>query len=218
MSIVDIHAHLRRNSDQNLYEYEEQIQDVNKNGITVRLLSSLRGESLHMQNLAVLEFCKTHREFLPCAVLNPREESCGKELEWILATGAFPAIELDPLEHGYIPENEKKLEDIFRACGEKGIVLKLMTGHGDRTHPAQWEYYIRRYPGTRVVFLHMGGMWDGYSTIDIAKKYENVWLDTSEVFELPLFRYALRNVPVERILFGSGFPERFTECSTPIVK
>lgn len=213
MKIIDLHAHIRRDYDRREYVTKEQMEDMEKNGINLRMISALRGRNVHEQNEFVLKFCKAHGQFLPCAVLNPKAEDCPEELDWLEKTGEFRAVELDPLEHGYIPEITPNIDELFELCESRGLFIKLMTGHGDRTLPGQWEYYIRRHPGTRVVLLHLGGMWDGYSTIETAKRYPNVWLDTSECFELSLFRAALKAVPKEKILFGSGFPGRFTECS-----
>lgn len=213
MKVIDLHTHIRRDYDARKYLIEEQLEDIRKNQIELRMVSALRGKNTHEQNRFVQEFCKEHKQFIPCAVINPKEEDCPEEMNWIFETGDFKAVELDPLEHGYIPEITPNLDEIFERCENSRMFVKVMTGQGNRTHPGQWEYYINRHPGTKIVFLHMGGMWDGYSAIEIAKRYPNVYLDTSECFELSLFRTGLKAVSRDKILFGSGFPERFTECA-----
>lgn len=213
MKIIDLHAHIRRDYNLKQYLVEEHLVDMEKNRIDLRMVSALRGKDIHEQNSFVLDFCREHKQFLPCAVLNPKEESCPEEMKWISEAGAFKAVELDPLEHGYIPEITPNIDEVFEMCGNSQMFVKVLVGHGDRTLPGQWEYYVKRHPETKIVFLHIGGMWDGYSAIEVAKKYSNVYLDTSECFELSLFRSALRAVEKDRIIFGSAFPERFTECS-----
>lgn len=213
MKIIDLHTHLRRDYEHRRYFVAEQLEDLQKNKITLRMISALRGKSVADQNRTVLQLAETEEAFLPCAVLNPKDEGCPSEMNRVWAEKRFRAVELDPIEHGYIPEITPNIDDIFAVCGEQNRFIKLLTGKGDRTLPGQWEYYIRRHEETKVVLLHLGGMWDGYSAVDLASRYPNVYLDTSECFELSLFREALRAVPKDRILFGSGFPERFTECS-----
>ena len=213
MKVIDLHAHVHRDYERKIYLVEEQLEDMEKNKITLRMISALQGKSIHDQNHFILNFCEKDKRFLPCAVLNPKEEDCPEEIEWICSAKKFRAVELDPSEHGYIPEITPNIDEIFEICGEKGMFVKVMVGRGDRTLPGQWEYYIRRHPQTKTVLLHLGGMWDGYSAIEVARKYPQVYLDTSECFELSLFRAALRTVPHEKILFGSGFYDHFTECS-----
>lgn len=65
----------------------------------------------------------------------------------------------------------------------------------------------KRYPNTRFIFAHMGGMWA--KALDAAKPYPNIYFDTSGFDpERGVIERAVEIIGSERILFGSDAPGR----------
>ena len=93
---------------------------------------------------------------------------------------------------------------------ERGYVF---TGWGCRTMPAQWAYYAKRHPDMTMVLLHMGTTDFGYGCVELVPQYENLMVETSCMYEFPILRKAFSQIPKERFLFGSHYPDKLTVCS-----
>lgn len=214
MPIIDYHSHLRRNYKTKQYYTEDFLKDIDENSIDIRLVSTLEGKSISLQNQFIQEFVAEHSDrLLACATINPKEDDALEEAKRVCESGAFKAIEFDSLEHGYIPEITPNIDEIFDLCEQNHMVVNCFTGWGDHTAPMQWGYYAKRHPNVPVVMLHMGGYDYGYNCIKVASKYENVYVETSDVYELPIMHIALREIPHNKIIFGSQFPDKLTRCS-----
>ena len=214
MPMIDYHSHLRRNYQTKQYYMEDYLRDMDENAIDIRLVSTMEGKSISHQNQVIQAFAQEHPgRLLACASINPKEDGALEEMERVAASGCFKAVELDSLEHGYQPEICPNIDEIFEICQSSGLVVNCFTGWGDRTAPMQWGFYAKRHPGVPVVMLHMGGYDFGYNCIEVAKKFPNVYVETSDVYELPIMHIALREIPHDRILFGSQYPDKITRCS-----
>jgi len=65
----------------------------------------------------------------------------------------------------------------------------------------------RRYPNTKFVFVHMGGMWA--KALDAARPYPNIYFDKSGFDpERGIIESAVEMIGASRILFGSDAPGR----------
>ena len=214
MRIIDYHSHLKRDYKTKHYYTDELIKDTIDNNIDIRCVSTMQGKSITLQNQFIEEFVKHNSErFIAVAAINPKEDDAMEEMKRVAESGVFKAIEFDSLEHGYIPEIAPNIDDIFDICEQYGLVVNCFTGWGDHTAPMQWGYYAKRHPNVPVVMLHMGGYDFGYNCVEVAKKFDNVYVETSDVYELQIMHIALREIPHEKILFGSQFPDKITKCS-----
>jgi predicted TIM-barrel fold metal-dependent hydrolase len=68
------------------------------------------------------------------------------------------------------------------------------------------------YPMVNVIVPHLGqyhswAWWGHIETIDAARRYPNLYLDTSAVGSLKYLELAARDLPPEKLLFGSCGPE-----------
>lgn len=214
MPIIDYHSHLRRNYQTKQYYKKDYLRDMDENAIDIRLVSTQEGKSISLLNQEIQSFVQENpSRLLACASINPKEDDALEEMQRVAASGCFKAVELDSLEHGYLPEICPNIDEIFEICRDSGLIVNCFTGWGDRTAPMQWGYYAKRHPEVPVVMLHMGGYDYGYNCVEVAKKFPNVYVETSDVYELPIMHIALREIPHDRILFGSQYPDKITRCS-----
>jgi predicted TIM-barrel fold metal-dependent hydrolase len=86
----------------------------------------------------------------------------------------------------------------------------------------QFIDFARAYPRVDMILAHLGGV--TYSrrpeshveAIEAAKALANVFLDTSTVLETRYLERAVREVPIEKIIFGSDAPD--CDCRLEIFK
>ena len=105
MMIIDYHSHLGWNRNNNTFQVQELLDDMEENKIDKRMVSALYGYSIAEQNAAVEKLVTEHPDkILGCAVINPKERDCLQQMEFVAGSGMFKAVELDSLEHCYYPE------------------------------------------------------------------------------------------------------------------
>lgn len=209
---IDMHAHLRRDPKTKRCLVEQQLDDMDKNGIDKRVISTFYGPTLEEANQSVLHLCETYPDrLIPCAAINPKEDQALAMTQRLLRKGVR-IIEMDSLECGFLPE---KLEDpinaILEECAKEDVVVKLYAGSTHRAAPDQWIKYFRKFPSLSFMILHMGAGDYQYGTIELCKEYENLLLETSLASEAPALKKALQSIDPSRLFFGSGFPDYFTE-------
>ncbi len=214
MKIFDYHSHLGWDQKTNTFKCDELLLDMDEYGIEQRMVSALYGYDISKQNDVVAELVKKYPDrIVGCAVINPKLENCIEETKRIVSTGLFKAIELDSLEHSYYPEATENIDEIIDIATKNNMPVNVFTGWGPRTMPAQWAYYAKKHKDMRMVLLHMGTTDFGYGCIDLVKNSENLWVETSCMYEFPILRRAFKNIPEEKFLFGTHFPHKFTKCS-----
>ncbi len=139
-------------------------------------------------------------------------ERCAKEL------GA-KGIKLHHAEGQYFPRDER-LWPVYSRAQELGLPIISHGGHFmtygtvTYTQPSNFEPVLESFPTLKLVLAHMGqGFWD--ESVELAKKYSNLYFDTSAVVssveELQVLSDAdavelIRKLGVERVMFGSDYP------------
>ncbi|CCG56736.1 amidohydrolase family protein [Brachyspira pilosicoli WesB] len=211
--IIDFHSHIKRNIKENRFEIEELLEDMKKNHVDKRCVSAIDGPSIREQNEYVKNIVLEHDNLFAFAVINPKEENSIKELEYIIDSNIFYGIEFNGFYHGYNPESCEFLDDIFNMISKTKLIVKIFTGICANGVPQQWTRWIKQYNNIKFVMLHMGCFDYGYSCVDLAMDYKNVYLETSNQYEVQIFNKAFQNIEAERILFGSQYPNKFTKNS-----
>ncbi|MFV0551662.1 MAG: amidohydrolase family protein [Anaerorhabdus sp.] len=212
--IIDYHCHLPWDRDSDQYLIEKLVEDTKENNIDMRVVSALDGYSISEQNDAVISLVKKYpMMFIGCAIINPKEKNCLDELDRVIQSGVIKAIELDSLAHNYYPENEKKINQIIEKAIENNLVINVFTGWGPRTMPAQWAFYAEKYPAAKIVLLHMGTTDFGYGCVELVPQYNNLYVETSCMYEFPILRKAFSKIDSSKFLFGTHYPHKFTKCS-----
>lgn len=213
--IIDFHAHLERDPETKTYRIADLEKDTRYNKLDLRLISALEGKSVRGQNQVIRELVQANPEkYLGCALVNPKEDDSVEQVQEIASQPEFRALEFDSLEHGYLPEaQQQNIDAILKIAEDKKWVIKVFTGKGFQTIPGQWVFYSRRFPNLNFVFLHMGTNDFGYNMIEQAAQHENIFLETSYQYELPILRKAFKRLPAERFIFGSNYPVNLTYAS-----
>lgn len=212
--IIDIHAHIRRNPDDQAAEEAALLADMERNGIGRRVVSALDGWGIEEGNTYISDLVSRHPDVLVgCAVVNPKEPGAAEAAERALSLPGMGMLELNSLEHGYYPDYCPGVEDVLAVAERHGVPVKVFTGIGSRSMPQQWMGHVRQHPATPFVFLHMGCFDYGYGCIDLASEEDNLYLETSNQYEMQILRKAVNSAPPERLVFGSMWPERLTRCS-----
>ncbi|WP_246019690.1 amidohydrolase family protein [Bacilliculturomica massiliensis] len=119
----------------------------------------------------------------------------------------FRAVKLHPLSQAYLP-NDECVFPVARLARELDIPLMIHTGHPPFSLPWSVAQLAEMYPDVRMVMIHMGhgnGMYI-QSAIDMAKKYPNLYLETSGMPMHNKIKEGYDTVGPDRIMFGIDAP------------
>lgn len=207
--IIDIHAHLKR--VEGVYQTQALLEDMDRYGIDMRVVSALSGRSIQAANQAVSDFAQEFPDrILACAYINAKLETAVEDTLHALALPNIHMLELNSFEDGYYPDSEAHVAEIFRLVNEKGLPIKVFSGIGAKAMPHQWEVVAKRFPDLTIIYLHMGCFDYGYACVDIVARNANALIETSNQYEMQVLRKAFGQLDPSKIVFGSLYPERLT--------
>jgi Amidohydrolase len=98
------------------------------------------------------------------------------------------------------------IRPIVEAAAQHDLVVLFHTGEMHFAMPGLlWDLALD-YPSVRFICGHMGG-WDGFAeALAMAKRVENVWLDTTLAWPPNLIQHAVAAIGPHRLLYGSDSP------------
>lgn len=113
-----------------------------------------------------------------------------------------------------LPPDDRLYYPVYAACVEHGLAFCTQVGHAGPLRPSEpgrpFPYLDRvacDFPALTIVGGHVGYPWTE-EMIALARKYPNVWIDTSAYkasrYPEPLRRYLKSSR--HKVLFGSNFP------------
>lgn len=206
MTIIDSNTFFgfspKERADYSLDALEEMLQS---NGISRAVSSSLRGVYYDFQegNDETLRASRQRPWLLPAATIDPRRHlGCLAEVERMRAAGVrafrfFPDLQgwaLDSLPMSNLLREIDRLGGLaFLPAGESGAATRV----------------LRLGEGLSLAMVLVGA---NYSTLSEAiacvQSSPNLYLDTQQLVTPMVLEVLAREVGAERIIFGSGAPER----------
>jgi hypothetical protein len=177
-------------------------------------------ERVIRRNQWTCELAREHAELIAFPSVDPLMpvDLMLQEVESCKKLGA-KGIKLHPAEGHYYPRDER-LWPVYKKIQQLGLPvishggLFMMSGGVHYTRPANFEPVLESFPKLKLVIAHLGhGFWD--ESVELAKKYKNVYFDTSAVLSgVEHLRVLtdeegadlIRSLGVERVMFGSDYP------------
>ncbi|MDK2869185.1 MAG: uncharacterized protein PWP39_420 [Pyrococcus sp.] len=144
---------------------------------------------------------------------NPKDKNSIKEARKFLEKFEFRGIKLHPLLNMFSPA-DPRVEEIMRIAEEFNVHVQVHSGHPPTSLPWQIEELARKFPEVKIVMVHMGHGNAYYiqGAIEIAKRHENVYLETSGM-PMPSKIAEAYKVAPRRVVFGIDLP-----CHHPVVE
>ncbi len=95
---------------------------------------------------------------------------------------------------------------LLRLAAAASLPALFHCGDDPYTTPQALGLAAERVPDCAIVFAHMGGYFHPLDAIEVAKRYDNVYLETSAMPYPELIRRAVGEIGAQRVLFGSDGP------------
>ena len=104
-------------------------------------------------------------------------------------------------------------EPLIEVADDRHLAVTLHLGKrdaiADKENIDSLRYLTRTYPNVRWILAHCArslAPWPLERAIDHIKELPNLWYDISSVSDPYVYLLMLRNVPIDRILYGSDIP------------
>jgi hypothetical protein len=148
-------------------------------------------------------------------VYNPRHaERSLRALAAALSLSGFRGIKIHPSFHG-TPAEHPSYEAVWAFAQEHDLPIMSHSWSVSSYNPSQalstperFEVWLRKYPRVRFVLGHAGGRGTGrFEAVRMARDYPLVYIDLAgDIFCHELVERLCRDVPSEKIMFGSDWP------------
>jgi len=208
--INDFHVHLGTTSQGKKFTVDDLVKIMDKYGINKSGLSVLAGVSMTEQNNAVYQAMEKYPDrIIGYAYINPRDPDAINEVNRCLGDLKMKGIKFHSWKHGYYPDNCKNLDKVIDTVEKYNVPILTHTGTATLSLPQQWAFVAEKHPNVDFIFAHIGYYDFGYGCIECAKKYSNIYVETSGQHEIPVLEKALVDLGSEKIIFGSDWPYKY---------
>ncbi len=175
----------------------------------LRALSPRRNNNTFEGNLHAADMVAETSGLLQYVVIDPRDSRTFNQADEMLRLPRCVGIKIHPEEHCY-PIQEHG-EAIFEFAAARKAVM-LTHSSEQNSLAADFVPFANRYPEVRLILAHIGCGWDGDLTHQVRAIQQslggNMYADTSSAKSITpgLIEWAVREIGVERVLFGTDTP------------
>jgi len=187
------------------YKLEALLERSAEAGIDRSCVMALHQPFSESANRQVAEFCaKAANKLIGFAVHNPQLEAGRLRLK---LNEEVKSMGLKGARSDGHPTRE-----LLDVVAELRIPLVYYPGFDEYPGPARAYYMIAAaYPSVNFILPHLGvyrswQWWGHYEAIDLVKRFPNVFVGTSSVVSRKYLDMAARELPAEKVLFGSFAP------------
>ena len=216
MKIIDVHSHIGNfgswaRFDFDLARLKEQMDEFNIEK------TFLTGAGCHDNSSVMDAFQKAPELLVPVAWVKPGGAEALAEIRRFVEQDGFRAIKLHPLFDAYCAD-DTVVDSVLDLAEDLRIPVFIHSGHPPYSLPWQIGWLAERHPHVPIVMLHMGHAHGVYvdAALKTARRYSNIYLDTSGSPMSVKIREAYETVGADRVLFGIDSP--FHEPSVEIEK
>ena len=201
--IIDSHTHL---GDFPLFNVslnsDEMIRIMKECEVNRCLVSSLPNV---LTSKAVKKYPK---ELLGMVWINPHEgERAAAQIDEAITKWGFKGIKMHPLIDAYLPDSDI-VYPIMDQARKHEVPVLFHCGHPPWSLPWHFANLADVYPDVTIILGHMGHGHIVYinAAIRIAKKHENIILETSAMPMHSKIKEAVVEVDEQRVIYGSDMP------------
>jgi predicted TIM-barrel fold metal-dependent hydrolase len=213
LRIFDAHAHVGEGEYNAAYLYtlplEKTLSLSKKIGIGAMAASSfkaLTGKGVE-GNARLLELCAAYPdELFAYLYYEPRNgDALLAQIDSFSAHPNFIGVKIHPREAKASIETNA-YETLFEYCEKRGILILCHTWETEKeNNPASFLQVLQRFPKLKLLLGHMGGTYAGcMSSIELAKRFENVYLDINgSIYSQIWIEELAKLAPQQKLIFST---------------
>jgi uncharacterized protein len=169
-------------------------------------------------NRALFETAGGERRAILCCQVNPDDGSAAFEVIRQAATEwGMRMLKIMPAIY-HIQLTSPMAKQLMSAARELGLIVNIHSG-SEISHPLAIGALARRFPDVTVLMDHMGYREWTADAIEAARDNPNVYLGTTIAsFEPVVIERALRELGPERIVYGSNWPNLYSDLAVEAIR
>lgn len=140
-------------------------------------------------------------------IICPRDRKRARdEVKRCIDEYGFKGIKLHPSINNYMIDSNL-VDPVLELACTKSLPVLIHSEQDEFSHPRMIGTIAERYPEIKIIIAHMGG--DAWlESIEMAKKYKNIFMDTSGVSdEIYIIPSAIEIAGANRIVWGTDAPD-----------
>jgi hypothetical protein len=147
------------------------------------------------------------KKLIGCVWPDPRKKDARKLVRKALTEWGFKGIKLHPLVHAFLP-NDDVVHPIMDEARAAKVPVLIHSGHPPFSLPWSIGELAENFRDVTIVMLHMGHGHGVYikSALDVAKRYDNIYLETSGMPMHSKVKEAVELLGEDRVMYGSDIP------------
>lgn len=200
MKIIDSHTHLGSFPLFNVsLNADEMLEIMNQHDISISVVFSLPNE------LTLSAIKKYPNRLVGLVWVNPHNGvSASQEIDRAINEWNFKGIKMHPLIHSFLPDREI-VYPILDKARKYRIPVLFHCGHPPWSLPWHFGNLAEVYPDVTIILGRMGHGNIVYinGAINIARKYDNIILETSAMPMHSKIKEAVERVSEDRVIYGS---------------
>ena len=140
------------------------------------------------------------------ARLSPRQpEEAARLLEHAIRERGFKGLKLHPVSFA-LPPAHPLVVGLIRSAAKLHAPVLFHSGDDGHSTPLEIAPAAAACPEAAIILGHMGGYFHTADAIEVARRYPNVYLETSAMPYPWRIHDAVRAIGPDRVLFGSDGP------------
>lgn len=204
---IDMHSHLGIVGEPFNYTLDENmmLEIMDQYNIEKTIVSSTKADD----GATIAKAAKAHPDrLIPIARINCRQgQTAYDTLERLIKEEGFKGGKIQSLFDGYAAD-ASIVDPAAEILEQHNLPFFVHSGHAPFSLPWQVGLLAERHPGLKICMLHMGhgnGIYVA-AALEMARRYDNIWLETSGTSMSAQIENAFKKVDSERIMFGLDLP------------
>lgn len=211
LMIVDAHVHVSTGKKEGggqlghpLAQPDRLLKEMDKNGIDKVVVFPFTGD--FEENKALAQIVRKYADrLIQFAFISPKQKDAKEQFMYCLGELGVRGLKLHPRFGDFHVDDIELLGPILEVCNERRLhIIIHCTSDDHRVHPFRIETLAKMFPKATFQIAHMGTTWSTKQAIAVAKRNQNVYVDTAAV-SFEEVREAVVEVP-DKVLMGSDFP------------
>ncbi len=219
MLVIDAHCHIgdyRGRHGIGKFGPAELLARMERSGVDKAVIASAisplwgRDDFIRGNDLVIGAVKEYPDRFVGMCVVSPRDPDFSLQEAQRGLDAGLKALKFHPIFHGFYAVDGELMDPFMRLAAEaKAPVVTHSDFNARCCTPYQVARLAARFPGVKVVMLHLGQDAEAAAHApDAAAPYPNLYLETSNTPDYPysVFINPLRKVGAARVMFGSDLP------------
>lgn len=199
---IDAHNHIGKKKGVSV-SVDDFIKSMDEAGIDKAVVFSF---SEQIDNDYVIESVKRYpNRLFGFVTINPWSTTSEEDLEKAFSTDEIYGLKLHPDKHAYALDDHSLLDPLFKICEKHNKPILIFGGANVYSSPNMFAEMAMTFPKVNLIMAHGGQMYETTSAINVAKKYKNIYIETSSMFGIRIKNLVKKNL-TDQLIFGSDTP------------